>query len=251
MAVWEGMVQEAREGLDYVGRQLEEGPFSVPVAGVGEGSTTGATRKLLVRAREELRLEVMERAISLHPHQRGVGVFSWKERDKLSSAFLLSTPSPKYGLSSPIMAEALATMLCLPSRVCADRVGEKVGGSKVDKFGVRIILENLPGGHWTDRHNAMEQEVAALCAYAGLPAEREPFGLFGHLLPQQALTRLQQHQRSQVLRPDLRMDIPPVKVRPQWPGAPALQLQARRFQRRHRPPSLQILVDPISPRSRY
>ena len=224
--MWEGMVREVREGTAYLGRELEEGPFSVPVAGVGEGSTSGATRKLLVRAREELRLEVMERAISLHPDQRGVGVSSWKERDKLSSAFLLSTPSPKYGLSSPIMAEALATMLCLPSRVCADRVGEKVGGSKVDKFGVRVILENLPGGHWIDRHNAMEQEVAALCAYAGLPAEREPFGLFGHLLPQQALTRLQQHQRSQVLRPDLRMDIPPVKVR-----APATR------QPRGRPPA--------------
>ena len=50
-----------------MGRQLEEGPFSVPVAGVGEGSTTGATRKLLVWAREELRLDIMERAISLHP----------------------------------------------------------------------------------------------------------------------------------------------------------------------------------------
>ena len=94
----------------------------------------------------------------------------------------------------------------------------------MDKFGVRIILENLPGGHWTDRHNSMEQEVAALCAYSGIPAEREPFGLFGHLLPQQALTRLQQHQRSQVLRPDLRMDIPPVKVRApvaRRPRAPA------------------------------
>ena len=60
----------------------------------------------------------------------------------------------------------------------------------------------------------MEQEVAALCSYAGLPNERKPFGLFGHLLPQQALTRLQQHQRSQVLRPDLRLDVPPVTVRP-------------------------------------
>ena len=99
------------------------------------------------------------------------------------------------------------------STISADGVGEKVGGSKVDKFGVRIVMENLPGGHWIDRHNAMEQEVASLCAYAGLPAEREHFGLFGHLLPQQALTCLQQHQRSQVLLPDLRMDIPPVKVR--------------------------------------
>ena len=46
-----------------------------------------------------------------------------------------------------------------------------------------------------------------------MPAEQEPCGLFGHLFPQQALTRLQQHQRSQVLRPDLWMDIPTVKVR--------------------------------------
>ena len=157
--------------------------FRIAMLPCYQGFSLSATRKLLVRAREELRLEVMERAISLHPDQRGVGVSSWKERDKLTSAFLLSTPSPKYGLSSPIMAEALATMLCLPSRVCADRLGEKVGGSKVDKFGVRVILKNLPGGHWTDRHNSMEQEVVALCAYAGLPAKREPFGLFGHLLP--------------------------------------------------------------------
>ena len=81
--------------------------------------------------------------------------------------------------------------------MCADRLGEKVGSSRVDRFGVKVVLENLPGGHWNDRHNTMEQEVAALCAYAGIPAEREPFRLFGHLLPQQALSRLQQHQRSQ------------------------------------------------------
>ena len=41
-------------------------------------------------------------------------------------------------------------------------------------------MVTVPGGHWTDHHNAMEQ-----------------------------------HQRSQVLRPDLRMDIPPIKVRAQ------------------------------------
>ena len=39
MVMWEGMVREVREGTAYLGRELEEGPFSVPVAGVGEGST--------------------------------------------------------------------------------------------------------------------------------------------------------------------------------------------------------------------
>jgi hypothetical protein len=92
-------------------------------------------------------------------------------------------------------------------------LGERVGGSRVDRFGERVILENLPGGHFTARHNTMEQELASICAWAGLPAECEPFGLFGHLIPQQALHRLQQHQHSQVLRPDLRLEIPPTTVK--------------------------------------
>ena len=213
-ACWEGMVKEVEEGLTYLGRELEDGPFSMAVAGVGEGSTTGAMRKTITRAREELRLEVFEQAIALHPNQQGRGVSSWKERDKLTTAFLLSIPGPNSSLSSPIFAEALATLLCLPSRVCADRLGERVGGSRVDLHGERVILENLPGGHWTDRHNAMEREVAALCSYAGLPAEREPFGLFGHLLPQQALNNIQQHKRSQVLQPDLRLDVLAITVCP-------------------------------------
>ena len=146
-ACWEGMVKEVEEGLTYLGRELEDGPFSVPVAGVGEGSTTGATRKTITRAREELRLEVFEQAIALHPNQQGRGVSSWKERDKLTTAFLLSIPGPNSSLSSPIFAEALATLLCLPSRVCADRLGERVGGSRVDLHWERVILENLPGGH--------------------------------------------------------------------------------------------------------
>ena len=59
--------------------------------GLGEGSTTGHTRKLLSRAREELRLEVFSRAISLHPNQQGRGVSSWKERDKLTRCVLITT----------------------------------------------------------------------------------------------------------------------------------------------------------------
>ena len=103
----------------------------------------------------------------------------------------------------------------------------------MEQFGERVILENLPGGHWTTRHNTMEQEVASLCAYAGLPAECEPFGLFGHLLPQEALNRLQAHQQRQVLRPDLRLEVPPIKVRhsasrarPRGAGAPRAAVPA-------------------------
>ena len=83
----------------------------------------------------------------------------------------------------------------------------------MDQYGERVILENLPGGHWTTRHNSMEQELASLCAWSGMPAECEPYGLFGHLIPQEALHRLQQNQRTQVLRPDLRLEVPPTTVK--------------------------------------
>ena len=139
---------------------------------------------------------------------------TWKERDKLTSAFLLDNPGPGAELSSKVFAEAAATYLCLPSRVCKDRVGEKIGKSTVDRHGERVILEALPGGHWTERHDTLAKEVSALCNYAGIVSEREPFGLFGHLVPQSALSRLQQNQSSQVLRPDLRMELPKRKTRP-------------------------------------
>lgn len=72
-------------------------------------------------------------------------------------------------------------------------IGEKVGNSKVDKHTERVVLENLPSGHWIERHNTVAQKIAAVCTYAGIPVEREPFGLFRHLVPQQALNILHQN----------------------------------------------------------
>ena len=68
--------------------------LGVPLEGLGEGSTTGHTRKLLCRAREELRLEVFQHAVAQHHDQRARGFSSWKERDKLTTSWLLSTPAP-------------------------------------------------------------------------------------------------------------------------------------------------------------
>ena len=214
---------EVEESMAYLGREEEvvEGVLGVPLEGLGEGSTTGHTRKLLSRAREELRLEVFQHAVAQHPDQRARGISSWKERDKLTTSWLLSTPGPHSYLSSVVFAEALATLLSMPSRVCVDRLGEVVGRTRVDMFGERIILENLSGGHWTDRHTSVQQELAALCQYAGIPTEVEPYGLFAHLIPQQDLHRLQQGRQHQVLRPDLRLEVPPNTAK----AAPAVRRQ--------------------------
>ena len=179
--------------------------------GVDKGREDGSTRGLIVRLRQEWRFKALNKAISEHREQSRRRIYSWKERDKLTSAFLLANPGPGTELSSQVFAEVAATYLCLPSRICKDRVGEKIGKSTVDRHGERVILEALPGGHWTERHDTLAKEVSALCNYAGIVSEREPFGLFGYLVPQSALSRL---QSSQVLRPDHRMELPKRKTRP-------------------------------------
>ena len=180
--------------------------------GVGQGSDNGSTRGLVARVRQDWRFRVLEKAIKDHENQGHRALCTWKERDKLTSAFLLANPGRGTSISAQVFAEGMATYLCLPSRVCKDRVGEKVGRGVVDKYGERIILEPLPGGHWTERHDTMAKEVAALCSYAGVMAEREPYGLFGHLLPQEALSSSERNQVSQVLRPDLRMELPKRRI---------------------------------------
>ena len=67
----------------------------------------------------------------------------------------------------------------------------------------------MTGGHWIERHTAVQQELAALCSYARVPTEVEPYGLFSHLIPQQNLHRLQQGRQHQVLQPNLRPEVPP------------------------------------------
>ncbi len=119
----------------------------------------------------DLMLGLAEKMYEGEYMQRGRGVSAWKERDKLSSAFLLYLPGLRSGLSSPFMAEALATLLNLPSRVCGDSLGERVGRTRVDRFGERVILDKLPGGNFTASHNTMELELADLCA------ECEPYKL--------------------------------------------------------------------------
>ena len=166
------------------------------------------------RSREQTIREVFEHAVSIQNRRKLNirGLSGIKERDKLSTSFLLSLQGPRYGLSSPVFAEALATLLAMPSLVCRDRAGELVGRSRVDPFGVKVINAAIPGGHWTQRHNAIEHELAPLCSYASLPVECKPYGLFGHMLPQQALHRLQRGQH-QVLEPDLRLEVAPTTVK--------------------------------------
>ena len=78
----------------------------------------------------------------------------------------------------------------------------------MDLFGYKVINERMEGNHWVKRHDIVKAEVNALCAYTGLPAECEAYGVFSHLIPQQPLNRLERFRERQVLRPDFILQVP-------------------------------------------
>ena len=84
-------------------------------------------------------------------------------------------------------------------------LGQKVGRSRVNMFGAKVINEKLERSHWVRRHDMVKSEINSLCSYAGLPAECEAYGVFSSLVPQQPLNRLERHRTRQVLRPAARL----------------------------------------------
>ena len=89
-----------------------------------------------------------------------------------------------------------------------DRVGEVVGRSRVEPYGDKIVSQNLTGGGWTRRHDAVKSELNSCCVWAGLQAVCEPYGQFGQFLPQQLLNRIEYRQTKVCLRPGLLLQLP-------------------------------------------
>ena len=80
---------------------------------------------------------------------------------KLSAAWLQCLPGPN-GLSNAAFSEALALTLCMPSPVCKDRVGAKIGKRVVDLYGDNVMSEVLPGDDWRKRHDGVKMIINSL-----------------------------------------------------------------------------------------
>ena len=94
----------------------------------------------------------------------------------------------------------------MPSPACREYIGQKIGpGNTVDQYGDKVMSAKVPGDHWRTRHDNAKLEIASLCAYAKLDHTTEVFGLFAHLIPQQALSRIEHGRKRQGLVPDFRL----------------------------------------------
>ena len=202
---WNILTKEAQEAANWLGEDVEH-VFTVPLAGIGEGSVTGKTRGEIVAAREKSRALLLAKALALYQPRKARPVLAWKQRDKISSAWLLALPGADSSLTNAEFSEAAAANLCLPSPACSDLVGETVRGrKKVDLYGDNIQSTGLPGDHWRQRHDMIKHVLYRLCLWAGLPCELEVFNLFSRHIPQAGLARIDRARDRQGMVPDFRI----------------------------------------------
>ena len=103
---WNSVRGEAFQCGNFLGIGLPD-IFTTTAEGFGSGHPSGSRQKLL-EGREQLLAAVLTKALSEYPDQSAMAVKAWKNRDKLSTAFLLDLSGPQNQWSSAEWGEALA-----------------------------------------------------------------------------------------------------------------------------------------------
>ena len=206
---WATLQQRAQQMSDYLGEESLTGPLEVDVEGAGVGSTTGATRMAITTQLEGLTLSTLTKHLGEYRHRKARPVCLNQQKDKMTTAWLLALPTPQGSISSPIFREGLAMVLALPSPACRDRVGQRIGGGRVDVWGDVVKCDNsLIGGGWTIRHDRTKGEIMRMLSWSGIVATCEVSGLFQHLVPPAAQDRPEVKRQSHVMIPDFRLQLP-------------------------------------------
>ena len=161
---WGRMRLEAAESARWLGEELE-GPLAVGTHSAGEGSTSGGTRKIVMEQLELGRLKLLNKGLELYHDQEARPCWSWPDRDKQTTAWLLTLT----GLTGPEFSEAASAQLCLPSPACSTRLGEIVRGAKrIDLFGDNVRSANLKGDGFRKRHDLVKNFLFRKLRAAGI-----------------------------------------------------------------------------------
>ena len=202
---WDRLEGEARGAAQWQGSEMEP-IFVSNLQGLGAGSVSGGTRGELVEAIDRIRSGLLSQALGLHRPKKDRHAWAWRQRDKLSTAWLLALPGGSDYLNNEEFSTAAATNLCLPIPACVERLGETIKGRvKVDQHGDNVQSTALPGDHWRKRHDFMKITMYRLCQWSGMPAEMEVFNIFSRFIPQEGLARFESARQRQGLIPDMRV----------------------------------------------
>ena len=161
--------------------------------------------------KKNLRARLLLKALDLHTNREARPVWSWPERDKHASTWLLCLPFTDFTLTPQEFSTASAALLCVPPPCCAPKVGDLIGGrgrggrTYVCKWGDNVVNSTMRGDGCRTRHDAMKLTIKDLHTKAGIPIVCEVFNLFADAIPQQGLNRIEQGRRRQALVPDFKL----------------------------------------------
>ena len=96
--VWRILQMEAFQSASWLEKDLD-GMLSLPVQSIGDGSTSGARRGKILEERDQSRGLLLKKDLELHPSKEARAVWSWPQRDELSSQWLLCMPGHDTSLS--------------------------------------------------------------------------------------------------------------------------------------------------------
>ena len=187
---WEELTSEASEIFTFL-QEEPSGLLAAPVAEAGGMNLDGSTRAKVVQQREMLRYKLMAKAIPAYPDRNARPCFAFQNiaDDKCAGRWLLASPGPDLGMTSPVFQEALSAHLLLPSPAICNGgwLGREIpggGGVVIDMFGDEVKNSpRIPGDTWRKRHDTLKQHITAEAALAGIPVDCEVYGVFSDLLP--------------------------------------------------------------------
>ena len=208
--VWNQLKFEEEQAAACLGDAVQEN-LAAPVESVGGSSCDGSTRGKVCEERDKTWAKLIKKGLEVHPRQDRSNrpVWSWLQRDKLSSAWLQSLPGPDSSLSSAEFSEPAAAALCMPSPACLEKLGQTIRGRQVvDLFGETVQSTITVGDHYRKRHDAVKMRLFQLCQWAGLEAEVEVFNLFAGRIPQEGLSRIERGRKVQSIVPDMMISVP-------------------------------------------
>ena len=203
---WDKLQHRGSQMAIYLGEEFE-GALAQPVEGAGEGSRDGNTRMAVVEQLGSLTLACLEKNINEWRDRSARPVGLIQQRDKMTTTWLLSHPTPNYSLSTPIFQEGLAMALALPSPACRDSLGEVLGDRRVDLWGDEVRCVTLAGATFTPRHDWAKMELMRMLSLSQIPASCEVRGLFQLLIPLEARERPEVKTQTAVMVPDFRLEL--------------------------------------------
>ena len=126
-------------------------------------------------------------------------VISWRERDKLSSAWPPTLPSPPPSLWRPLPpSSAFPVLLVSPGWGRGRR-------ARVGRFGDEVSNATMRGDGPCQLHDAMKLMIQRLLVWAVIPVECQVFNQFADCIPQAGLARIERGRHRQGLVPDFKL----------------------------------------------